>query len=1097
MAEEAAGAVRPTLFIGLGGTGKEILLRVRRSFYEKWKIPGLPITGYLWFDTDPRDVTVAGEQLDELDQLLKFQQHEKLSLLAGAVKEGLGTILHERDRYPYIHSWLPEQVETYGSEIENGAGAVRSIGRLTFFDKIKEIEHLVRVTAAGITENPARIETSKKYLPNAEITDLQAFLVFSIAGGTGGGTFLDMAFLLKHIFPGIHITGVAVLPNAYFLDAHEEDAARCYGNAYSALKELEHFSRRIRTVKVMGDDTKVGIEYEVDWTGHNPKRIQGPPFGLLYLSELINEANVSAGKRSEQFRAIAQTIFLDFLPGRFSTQKRSKAANLAQSLSGIEDDQVPVAGTTLTQSFSRRYAAFGLSKIEIPVESIREACACRLAAGIIESVNRPSRDPNLMGALARETRGRFDIDGLETLLGPDWKQVLETDLRTVCPERWSADSVASSEALKTFVAGLGKKLDDFEHQHLDSQGHDPKGWGSVVSLVRNSTKPASIKLKAQLREFVAEMLDKPELGLNALLGEAGLLALQMQNFRKIYKAPAPTVSEKRQQDATKEAAAYKALRDKALNAMTETLGNRMIWVLGARKWTLTELYKQARDAADQQSKAKASVFRAEEAAKLAKIGEEYLAELKALLEDFAARLPPAQGHFAELERSLLDFSQTYSSIRLYTPEDLDNFYLLNFDEDTQRHHLVDVKREYESFLRETLGAKKQTLDLVDAFQREGNEWLRTKLRTYTSTRFKEDFDSCRQERERHRNCGRFVEALNHVAMKQDSKGKYDQFVNGALPMLRRSKKFPGAKGTEIKSVYLGVPSRTGEPYVSFIDSVRQRLRAYGYDLNDNGIIDNDDPTSVYLYVEVHAFPLPTLPIVVDTAHEAYYDFYRRTGKEKKLRTSAIPLHASNAWEGEFEDLRPMSQDLARPSFQALEILSVGPLLGVVGIQAGTTRRTFVYKDWRGAYSEDVVLGNKREAIERLTHDAALRGTLLRHLERREAGWQGDPASVSIDAQLPHLMTSGPQPSATDFFWALLYLNVKLFPESTPEYSIVQRRLMQLHRTVGNGIDLNDLSAEAREKKCRESLNGKVTWVGDIPVLKGFAPVQVGQEVAGI
>jgi murein DD-endopeptidase MepM/ murein hydrolase activator NlpD len=67
-------------------------------------------------------------------------------------------------------------------------------------------------------------------------------------------------------------------------------------------------------------------------------------------------------------------------------------------------------------------------------------------------------------------------------------------------------------------------------------------------------------------------------------------------------------------------------------------------------------------------------------------------------------------------------------------------------------------------------------------------------------------------------------------------------------MLRRSKRFPGATGQELKSVYLGVSAKTGEPYGSFIASVREQLEARGYQLSDANVIDTDDPTRVYLYV---------------------------------------------------------------------------------------------------------------------------------------------------------------------------------------------------------------------------------------------------------
>ena len=49
---QTEAAIRPTVLIGLGGSGKEVLMRLRRLFYERHGTVGLPITQYLWFDTD-------------------------------------------------------------------------------------------------------------------------------------------------------------------------------------------------------------------------------------------------------------------------------------------------------------------------------------------------------------------------------------------------------------------------------------------------------------------------------------------------------------------------------------------------------------------------------------------------------------------------------------------------------------------------------------------------------------------------------------------------------------------------------------------------------------------------------------------------------------------------------------------------------------------------------------------------------------------------------------------------------------------------------------------------------------------------------------
>ena len=56
--QKLALQISPTMLIGLGGTGKDVLLRIRRMFFERFGRKedgtlGFPVIGYLALDTDP------------------------------------------------------------------------------------------------------------------------------------------------------------------------------------------------------------------------------------------------------------------------------------------------------------------------------------------------------------------------------------------------------------------------------------------------------------------------------------------------------------------------------------------------------------------------------------------------------------------------------------------------------------------------------------------------------------------------------------------------------------------------------------------------------------------------------------------------------------------------------------------------------------------------------------------------------------------------------------------------------------------------------------------------------------------------------------
>ena len=71
--------VVPTLFVGLGGSGKEVLLRIRRRFFTKYRVPRLPMTRFLWLDTDAECVGISREP-DVVDRRIEFEADEIVNL---------------------------------------------------------------------------------------------------------------------------------------------------------------------------------------------------------------------------------------------------------------------------------------------------------------------------------------------------------------------------------------------------------------------------------------------------------------------------------------------------------------------------------------------------------------------------------------------------------------------------------------------------------------------------------------------------------------------------------------------------------------------------------------------------------------------------------------------------------------------------------------------------------------------------------------------------------------------------------------------------------------------------------------------------------
>ena len=114
---EASIDLRPTLFIGVGGTGMEVLMRVRRRILNHlWggvgvrsrveSLSDFPIAQFIQFDLDAGAVIDSGRaQADDLQyEAVKFTDEDK-------IVESFDIEKYSRDddaleKYPHVKEWL-------------------------------------------------------------------------------------------------------------------------------------------------------------------------------------------------------------------------------------------------------------------------------------------------------------------------------------------------------------------------------------------------------------------------------------------------------------------------------------------------------------------------------------------------------------------------------------------------------------------------------------------------------------------------------------------------------------------------------------------------------------------------------------------------------------------------------------------------------------------------------------------------------------------------------------------------------------------------------------------------------------------------------
>lgn len=347
-------AVRPTVFIGLGGTGMEVLLRLRRRILaERWNgqqlesLADFPIAAFLHFDTDSRATVQSGINPEE-DPYLKLISLDSDAIRANGFRPG--RFQASIDNYPYLRDWLPSeslaQINT-----DEGAAQIRAVSRLMFFDRIAAFDSEVRKRAAMVTANLNNRETLDR-LGLAPDKKLRAVVVAGLGGGTGAGAFIDAGLFLRAI-TGTEfgeVDAYLMLPSGF-----HSFGARTQANGFAALTELEHAMRKASPPFV--ESWSASFRPSID---ANRQR----PFSNVYLFDVANIESNRSNRPEPIFEMMADSLFEDFGTSGFAERKRSARSNKAEAKAKIFRPAAIDGDTSLRGfEFSSAYSSIGQARL--------------------------------------------------------------------------------------------------------------------------------------------------------------------------------------------------------------------------------------------------------------------------------------------------------------------------------------------------------------------------------------------------------------------------------------------------------------------------------------------------------------------------------------------------------------------------------------------------------------------------------------------------------------------------------------------------------------------------------------------------------------
>jgi len=345
----------PTLLVGLGGIGSDIVERVYKLI-PKDKREGIAVHA---FDTNINDINDRKFLKDNITQT--------------STNITVGQYLDHSDES--IKEWFPHEIQLLKRKtMTDGAGQIRSVSRLAYHAAMRDGKL-----------NDLEKQIGKVFKPKGEKNDpsVRIMIVSSMAGGTGAGIFLQTALYLRELLEkklkknSVLVRGAFLLPDILVhtntIPDNQSNSVRT--NAYACFKELDAITK-IADNQSIGHQT-VNLEFEyrpdqVDVEGRQAFTITKDhlPYDFCFLYDYLTNRGEQIEKKEYYIEQMVMTIYLQlFSP--ISNQNFSIEDNFILDL--------------IKGRGGNRYCGAGSSRLIYPYDDIVEYCALKWAEESISS----------------------------------------------------------------------------------------------------------------------------------------------------------------------------------------------------------------------------------------------------------------------------------------------------------------------------------------------------------------------------------------------------------------------------------------------------------------------------------------------------------------------------------------------------------------------------------------------------------------------------------------------------------------------------------------------------------------------------------------
>ncbi|RLB04303.1 MAG: hypothetical protein DRG83_05065, partial [Deltaproteobacteria bacterium] len=356
-------SVRQSIVIGLGGMGTFALGHLKLKLAQYFDLRSFDGINLLAIDTARPDPSLCPEA-ENVTEFLQLNHPDNFYAL-----------IDNPDNYPDIMGPLPDRLDysilKEPVSSEGGAGTWRSFSQIVL--RSSDNFRLIYENIEGLfVSSPIQRDKDGNQVQFSQ-SPLIIYIVASLFGGTGSGTFIDVAAITREIAKQRH-TRARIIGIFYLPGFTQTKDFRCTAGTYAALKELEYFLSGNTYEISFGDRTQISISNK---TGADKL------FNLVFLIDQ------PTGNREEMSRCMMADVVGEMIFHLTSTEIGNDFFNRYQDIltSGTFNRNYPPPATDeIRETGKTFYSTFTIKTLSLPLGLLKDYVLTKYALDVFQKL---------------------------------------------------------------------------------------------------------------------------------------------------------------------------------------------------------------------------------------------------------------------------------------------------------------------------------------------------------------------------------------------------------------------------------------------------------------------------------------------------------------------------------------------------------------------------------------------------------------------------------------------------------------------------------------------------------------------------------------